>query len=146
MSFCYYAEKSAWKRAHNELDAQLNLLGMSENQIAQLREYDWECFNQERKFYRYLSDTPELIFETAVCTSTNLSEIDVDDFLSRIENTHLHAFLIQVNKKTLQALLLRYAGFSGKDIEHIIGIPEHAINSRITRLIKKLKKHFSDAT
>ena len=65
-----------------------------------------------------------------------------EDLLNSIENEEMLAILEKVDKFTLEILVLRIRGHSSKEIARLTGIPELAINNRIARLRKKLKKIF----
>lgn len=60
--------------------------------------------------------------------------------LDEIENMQLWEVLKKTDKLTLEMLVMRMQGFSGRDISRSTGVPELAINNRIARLRKKLKK------
>ena len=57
-----------------------------------------------------------------------------------IENEQLLHILLELDKKTLQILLLKMWGFSVSEISAQLGIPEKTIYTRIDRLKKKIKK------
>ena len=59
-----------------------------------------------------------------------------------IDNEQLWEVLKETDKLTLKMLVMRMQGFSGKEISCATGVPELAINNRIARLRKKIKKFF----
>ena len=66
----------------------------------------------------------------------------VDTLLDEIDNEQLWEVLKETDKLTLKMLVMRMQGFSGKEISCATGVPELAINNRIARLRKKIKKFF----
>lgn len=48
----------------------------------------------------------------------------------------------KLDKLTLQIAIYKIMGYSGKEITKLSGIDEAAVNMRIYRLRKKLKKYF----
>nr|WP_317328606.1 4-alpha-glucanotransferase [Ruthenibacterium lactatiformans] len=69
-----------------------------------------------------------------------ISVYTVEMLLDEIENMQLWEVLKKTDKLTLEMLVMRMQGFSGRDISRSTGVPELAINNRIARLRKKLKK------
>ena len=64
----------------------------------------------------------------------------VESLLDEIENIQLWEVLKKTDKLTLEMLVMRMQGFSGREISLATGVPELAINNHIARLRKKLKK------
>jgi RNA polymerase sigma factor (sigma-70 family) len=65
-----------------------------------------------------------------------------DNLLDSIENSQLFQVLQSADKHTLQIILLKLEGYSSREIARLLGIDEYAVNMRIYRLRKKLKKYF----
>ena len=64
----------------------------------------------------------------------------VEDFLDNIEDERLYRLLREVDSQTLQMLFLKSLGYTAKEIEQRIGMPESMVHNRISRLRKKYKK------
>ena len=62
------------------------------------------------------------------------------DFLNNIEDERLYRLLWEVDSQTLQMLFLKSLGYTAKEIEQRIGMPESMVHNRISRLRKKYKK------
>ena len=63
----------------------------------------------------------------------------VSALLDEIENEHLYAVLLRVDKHTLEIVLLKMQGYSTKEISDMLQLTEKAIYKRMDRLRKKLK-------
>ena len=71
-----------------------------------------------------------------------LSSETADNLLENIENSQLFQVLQSADKYTLQIILLKLEGCSSREIARLLGMDEYAVNMRIYRLRKKLKKYF----
>lgn len=67
---------------------------------------------------------------------------DAESLLDSIEDMELFSLLRTVDKLTLEILIMKMDGYSSKEIASSLGIDEYAVNMRIYRLRKKLKKYF----
>ena len=65
-----------------------------------------------------------------------------DNLLDSIEDSQLFHALQSADKHTLQIILLKLEGYSSREIARLLGMDEYAVNMRIYRLRKKLKKYF----
>ena len=64
----------------------------------------------------------------------------VEEFLDSIENEVLYQELHQLDKLTLQALLMRMQGFSVTEISVELSLNKEVIYKRLNRFKKKIKK------
>ena len=78
---------------------------------------------------------PEIVSEDSSTTPRS-----VEDFLDNIEDERLYRLLREVDSQTLQMLFLKSLGYTAKEIEQRIGMPESMVHNRISRLRKKYKK------
>ena len=125
-----------WKEAE---ETKMRELGVSEDAIEQLRIHDWAIFNSDRRYYEKLQETGTYLEEVA--ESDLPSEVKtVDDFLDSIENERLYRGLIEVDRLTLKAALLKIQGFSYREIALQLGMTEKSVYRRMDRLKEKLKK------
>ena len=53
-----------WKKAEEE---KMRSLGVDETTIQTLREYDWDAFNSERRFYEKLQESEQLLDFIVAC-------------------------------------------------------------------------------
>lgn len=97
-----------------------------------------------------LQQEPErFAFYLSGCSDTNAikSEVPRRIRLHRIAQTYvtmlnerLYRLLREVDSQTLQMLFLKSLGYTAKEIEQRIGMPESMVHNRISRLRKKYKK------
>lgn len=131
------AEK-AWLKWKAEEEKHLRELGVDEDAIQRLHAYDWEMFKAERNYQQHHIDIgtfPEIMSEDSSNTPHS-----AEDFLDTIEDKRLYRLLREVDPQTLQMLFLKSLGYTAKEIEQKIGMPETMIHNRISRLRKKYKK------
>lgn len=124
-----------WKEAEEKI---LRESGVDENIIEEIRIYDRTEFNSDRRFYRRLNDMEEYI-EKVADDGLNTEIKTVSALLDEIENEHLYAALLRVDKHTLEIVLLKMQGYSTKEISDMLQLTEKAIYRRMDRLRKKLK-------
>lgn len=67
---------------------------------------------------------------------------DTESLLDSIEDMELLRILSKENKLTIQIAFLKMSGFNGYEIAERIGLTQKAVNLRMVRLRKKLKKFF----
>lgn len=124
-----------WKEAEEKI---LRAYGVDENIIEEIRIYDRAEFNSDRRFYRRLNDMEEYI-EKVADNGLNTEIKTVSALLDEVENEHLYAALLKVDKHTLEIVLLKMQGYSTKEISAMLQLAEKAIYKRMDRLRKKLK-------
>ena len=124
-----------WKEAEEKI---LRAYGVDENIIEEIRIYDRAEFNSDRRFYRRLNDMEEYI-EKVADNGLNTEIKTVSALLDEVENEHLYAALLKVDKHTLEIVLLKMQGYSTKEISAMLQLTEKAIYKRNERLRKKLK-------
>ena len=131
------AEK-AWLKWKAKEEKHLRELGVDEDTIQRLHTYDWEMFKAERNYQQRHIDIgtfPEIASEAAFDQPRSAK-----DFLDNIEDKRLYQLLQEVDPQTLQMLFLKSLGYTAKEIEQRIGMPESMVHNRISRLRKKYKK------
>lgn len=124
-----------WKEAEEKI---LRAYGVDENIIEEIRIYDRAEFNSDRRFYRRLNDMEEYI-EKVADNGLNTEIKTVSALLDEVENEHLYAALLKVDKHTLEIVLLKMQEYSTKEISAMLQLTEKAIYKRMDRLRKKLK-------
>lgn len=139
MSYNKSLELKKWQEWKQKEEQLLRDLGVEENIINQLRDYDYQQFLAERRIKSRQTATLNTFF-------LNLPYHDkkeirsVEDLLDSIENESLFAYLSKTDPETLSILLLRIMGYSVSEISNIIGKHEGAIYVKIHRLKEKIKK------
>ena len=131
------AEKE-WLEWKNKEETQLRELGVDEDIIQRLHAYDWEMFKSERNYLQRHTDIGP--FTDIDSEGSSTPPHSVEDFLDNIEDERLYQLLREVDPQTLQMLFFKSLGYTAKEIEQKIGMPESMIHNRISRLRKKYKK------
>lgn len=127
-----------WKEAEEK---KLRELGVDEDTIQRLHTYDWVQFNKERRFLQRWDAWSPYVDQISA-QKLVLSEENEEDLLDGIENEKLLHLILETDKLTLKISFLKMEGFDSKEISAHLGLDEAAINMRIYRLRKKLKKYF----
>ena len=141
MAYNKAKEEKKWRIWKDAEEKKMRELGVREDTIEQLRVHDWAIFNSDRRYYQRLQDAGTYLDEIAE-QDKPIEAKTVEDLLADIENEQLYAVLINVDKQTLQALLLKMQGYSAREIASKLGITEKAVYRRMDRLKEKIKKFF----
>lgn len=137
MAYNHREAELEWLRWKEQEEKQLRELRVDEDTIQRLHTYDWQQFNKERQYQQRWQDEPDQIEkQNEQCVSMYTTETLLDE----IENMQLWEVLKQTDKLTLEMLVMRMQGFTSREISLVTGVSELAINNRIARLRKKLKK------
>ena len=127
-----------WKEAE---ERKLRELGVDEDTIQRLHTYDWAQFNKERQYLqRQVEWSPYIDWASA--QDLELPVEDTESLLNSIEDMELLRILSKEDKLTLEILFMKMDGYSSKEIASFLEMDEYAVNMRIYRLRKKLKKYF----
>ena len=139
MAYNHGKEERRWRIWKDSEEMTLRKYGVDENTIEQIRAYDREIFNSDRRFYQRLQET-DTYLDTVAESEQHTEVKTVDDLLNEIENENLYQALLTVDRCTLQIVLLKMKGYSTKEIAPIVGLTTGAVYSRLEYLRKKLKK------
>ena len=139
MAYNKAKEEKKWRLWKEAEEKQLRNLGVTEDDIEQLRIHDWAIFNSDRRFYQRMQETGTYL-EDVAADMTQPEIKTVEDFLDNIENQQLYQVLIKVDRLTLQAILLQIQGYSIAEIAAILGMKEDTVYKRLGRLKQKIKK------
>lgn len=142
MSYNYAKEIKKWKQWKQEEEALLRLLGVDEELIVKLRDYDYQVFLEDRRIRSRQSATQDTFFLNIPYYDTHEIK-SVHDLLDNIENEILFNQLSKTDPQTLNILLLKTLGYSIKEVSNIMNISERSIYNRIHRLKKNLKNFIS---
>ena len=114
---------------------------MDEETIQRLHTYDWAEFNRERRYLqRQVEWSPYVDMISA--QDLELPVEDVESLMDSIEDMELLRILSKENKLTIQVAFLKMSGYNGYEIAEKTGLTQKAVNLRMVRLRKKLKKIF----
>ena len=138
MAYNKAGEERKWKQWKENEEALLRTLGMDEGAIQELRRSDWEDFKAERRYQDHRAVFPEYQDWESMVGEQEVSDISV--LLDSVSDKRLFDILWNTDKKTLQFLLLKMMGFSGREISEKTGVSENTNNTKIKRLRKKIKK------
>ena len=139
MAYNHGKEERRWRIWKENEEMTLRKYGVDENTIEQIRAYDREIFNSDRRFYQRLQET-DTYLDTVAESEQHIEVKTVDNLLNEIENENLYQALSTVDRRTLQIVLLKMKGYSTKEIAPIVGLTTGAVYSRLEYLRKKLKK------
>ena len=134
------AEKE-WIKWKETEEKKLRELGVDEETIQRLHTYDWAQFNKERRYLQRKVEWPP-IWVLMTAQELELPVEDTESFLDSIENMELLQILSKEDKLTVHIVFLKMLGFNGYEIAEKIGISQKAVNLRMVRLRKKLRKFF----
>ena len=139
MAYNKAKEERKWRIWKEAEEKQMRSLGVDEDTIEKLRIHDWAIFNSDRRYYEKLQDAGTYLEEVA----EDIAQPEVktiEEFLDSIENVVLYQELYQLDKLTLQALLMRTQGFSISEISVELSLNKEVIYKRLNRFKKKIKK------
>ena len=126
----------AWKEAEEK---KLRELGVDEDTIQRLHTYDWEEFNRERRYQDWLHKGKPGIDPLYPEADIEIPVRDGESLLDNIESQELFSVLKDVDKKTLEILLMKICGYSSMEISRKTDLTVNAIDLRIHKLKKKIK-------
>lgn len=133
------SQSGKWFRWKEAEEKKLRELGVDEETIQRLHTYDWAQFNKERQYrQRQVDWSPYVEWSTA--QDLELPVEDTKSLLDSIEDTELLRVLSKEDKLTIQIAFLKMSGFNGYEIAEKTGLTQKAVNLRMVRLRKKLKK------
>ena len=126
-----------WKEAEEK---KLRELGVDEETIQRLHTYDWAEFNRERRYLqRQVEWSPYVDLVSA--QDLELPVEDVESLMDSIEDMEL-LYPLQGGQAHHPNRLLKMSGYNGYEIAEKTGLTQKAVNLRMVRLRKKLKKFF----
>ena len=125
-----------WKEAEEK---KLRELGVDEETIQRLHTYDWAQFNKERQYLQRQVEWSPFI-DLISAQDLELPVEDTESLLDSIEDIELFSLLHNVDKLTLEILFMKMDGYGSKEISEKTGLSVNAIDLRIFKLKKKLKK------
>ena len=134
MAYNKAKEEYKWKVWKEQEEKKLRELGVSEEVIAELRDYDWNCFKQERNYKNHQMPDTDFIERT--------EDASVQDFIKSLDDNKLRKELQELDQVTLYIILLKTFGYGTEEIGKLLGMKANTVSARMKRLRKKLKKYF----
>lgn len=128
-----------WKEAEEEI---MRELGVDETIIAKLREFDWERFKSDRRYYEHqLPDGEEIEKAEDIYGSWEIPQpLSVTELIDAIDDKEIQRELMRLDLTTLRIILLKTFGYSTKKIAALLGMKPNTVAARMMRLRKKFKK------
>lgn len=145
MSHNYAREFNKWIVWKENEEALLRKLGVNEQIVQELRQYDWNVFKKERSFRRRQFVTIDTFFLNIPYEDTK-DIYEISDLLDEIDNEELYDYLKSLDKVTQTIILFKILGYSTSDIAKILRLSEAAVRNRISRMRKKFKKFMNSDT
>lgn len=139
MGYNKASEEQKWKKWKMKEERILREQGMPERKILELRQYDWNLFNSERRFREKQFINNDLINYVGM-TCIKLPIRNLSDILNQIEDVQLYDVMRKANIQTMAILYLKMYGYTNKEISIMLGLKEGTIRKRIYDIRKKLKK------
>ena len=139
MKFNYQSEKRKFERRWKQYEMECRNAGMSEEAIAELREYDMEAFRKERIYCmhnQYINED-----ELELKQEDSYFETKRYDWINHIEDEELSKAIKKMENEKIE-LLTQYAfeEYTQKEIAKYFGISRSSVADRISVIKKKLKK------
>lgn len=122
------AEEKAWRK-----------LGVNENIIEEIHDFDRITYNSDNRFYKRLYDVGDF-YEEIIADETPREVTSVEQLLDEVENPTIYKILKKTSERTLQILLMRVRGYPVKDISEILHISKTSVYERIKNVRERLNK------
>ncbi len=128
-----------WRRKKEAEEKAWRELGVDENIIAEIHDFDRIAYNSDDRFYKRLYDVGDF-YEEIIADETTHEITTVEQLLDEVENPAMYKIIKKTSERTLQILLMRVRGYSVKDISKILHISKTSVYERIKTVCEKLKK------
>ncbi len=128
-----------WRRKKETEEKEWRALGVDENIIAELHDFDRIAYNSDDRFYKRLYDVGDF-YEEIIEDKSQREVTTVEQLLDDVENPAMYKILKKTSEKTLQILLMRVRGYSVKDITEILHLSKTSVYKRIKNVREKLNK------
>ena len=138
MAYNHRYEYYKWEHWKIREEKQLLELGMTEEMILELRNYDKEMFNKERVYYFWNRYSEEMLEHKTSFREPSFENIH--QLLDQLDNQALYHALCKLDQVTLQIIFYRVQKYSYAEIGQLTGMKISTISTKLSRLRKKLKK------
>lgn len=144
MAYNKAREEYKWKQWKEQEEKKMRELGVPENIIVELREYDWNCFKEERIYQNHQMPATDFIEKTKdISGKWEIQQpVNIQDFIKSVDDSELREVLLKLDPKTLHIILLKMFGYSTGEIGQLLGMKPNTVSARMKRLRKKLIKFF----
>ncbi len=127
-----------WRRKKEAEEKEWRELGVDENIIDELHDFDRIAYNSDDRFYKRLYDVGDF-YEEIIEDKSQREVTTVEQLLDDVENPAMYKILKKTSERTLQIILMRVRGYPVKDISEILHISKTSVYDRIKTVRKKLK-------
>ena len=157
MKYNYQAMRRKFNREQQENARHYRVLGMPEDSIQAMYQFDLAMFNSNRAEIRYAAELHEMMSYDRVTGEAHY--MDMDEFpanaaldtypsnryscIDEIENVKLHKAICKMSRDYIEIITLLMEGRSQQEIATIRGSDRRAINNKIVR-IKKMLEEFCE--
>ena len=128
-----------WRRKKEAEEKEWRSLGVDENIIEELHDFDRIAYNSDDRFYKRLYDVGDF-YEEIIEDRSQREVTTIDQLLDEVESPEMYKILKKASEKTLQILLMRVRGYSVKDITEILHLSKTSVYKRIKNVREKLNK------
>ena len=126
-----------WRRKKEAEEKEWRELGVDENIIEELHDFDRIAYNSDDRFYKRLYNVGDF-YEEIIEDQSQREVTTVEQLLDEVENPAMYKILKKASEKTLQIILMRVRGYSVKDISEILHVSKTSIYERIKKVREKL--------
>ena len=135
MAYNKAKEEYKWKVWKEQEEKKLRELGVSEEVIAELRDYDWNCFKQERNYKNHQMPDTDFIERTEDASGKweIQQPVNVQDFIKSLDDNKLRKELQKLDQVTLYIILLKTFGYGTDESEY-----SFCTNETLEKKIKKI--------
>lgn len=144
MAYNKAREEYKWNLWKEQEEKKMRELGVSEEIIAELWEYDWSCFKEERIYQSHQTPNTDFIegSEDIVGKWEITQPVNIQDLIKAVDDKKLQDELLTIDTVTLSIVLLKSFGYRTDEIGDLMGMKANTVAARMKRLRKKLKKFF----
>ena len=128
-----------WRRKKEAEEKEWRELGVDENIIEELHDFDRIAYNSDDRFYKRLYNVGDF-YEEIIEDRSQREVTNIEQLLDEVENPAMYKILKKTSEKTLQILLMRVRGYSLKDITEILHLSKTSDYKRIKNVREKLNK------
>ena len=140
MAYNKAKEEWKWKKWKEAEERILREQNVPKEIIEALRNADWECFKEERRYRERQILCPSFIDGNGKVT-VDIPPRDVEEFLSELEHDALRHALSAADQITLQIAFMTAYGFSAREIAEKLRLTEKAVYRRMDRLREKARAY-----
>jgi RNA polymerase sigma factor (sigma-70 family) len=157
MGFNYSKEKFIFDREWKKLREQYTKVGMSEETIQELYDFDWSWFRARRNYENRVQALPEeeidvkrtetrsILFQKFASLSTSFDEMELSGryaWIETISDDELSKKLKRLSDDELELLtLLAIEGYTQREIARKMHCSQNAISKRLIKIRRILKEN-----